>query len=249
MLINGLVERLIAMKLHGMAAALEDIQNGDNSADLSLEDCLTLMIDHEEAVRASRTLKRRLQVAKLRYPQAAVEEVDFRHKRGLKRASFLALARCEWVHTGYNLLITGKTGLGKTWLACALGRRACREGYSVRYLRLPKLFEMMKAARGDGTAPRLIDRLGKTQLLILDEFGLYPMTGDQRRDLSEIIEDRAQRRSTLVTSQLDTEVWHDAFGDPTLADAVLDRLVNNAYRLDLEGESMRGKDCPPELEG
>ena len=249
MLTHGLLDRLSAMKLHGMAAALEDIQNGDNSAGLSLEDCLTLMIDHEEAVRASRALKRRLQVAKLRYPQAAIEDVDFRHKRGLKRSSFLALARCEWVRTGHNVLITGKTGLGKTWLACALGQRACREGLSVRYLRLPKLFDMMKAARGDGTAPRLIDRLGKTQLLILDEFGLYPMTNDQRRDLSEIVEDRAQRRSTLVTSQLDSNVWHDAFGDPTLADAVLDRLVHNAYRLDLEGESMRGKSCPPELEG
>ena len=249
MLINGLIERLSAMKLHGMATALEDIQAGDNSADLSLEDCLTLMIDHEDAVRASRALKRRLQVAKLRYPQAAVEDVDFRHRRGLKRSSFLALARCEWIRAGHNVLITGKTGLGKTWLACALGQRACREGYSVRYLRLPKLFEMMKAARGDGTAPRVFDRLGKTQLLILDEFGLYPMTSDQRRDLSEVIEDRAQRRSTLVTSQLDSNVWHDAFGDPTLADAVLDRLVNNAYRLDLEGESMRSNNCPPDLEG
>lgn len=249
MLINGLIERLSAMKLHGMAQALEDIQAGDNSADLSLEDCLTLMIDHEDAVRASRALKRRLQVAKLRYPQAAVEDVDFRHRRGLKRSSFLALARCEWIRSGHNVLITGKTGLGKTWLACALGQRACREGYSVRYLRLPKLFEMMKGARGDGTAPRVFDRLGKTQLLILDEFGLYPMTSDQRRDLSEVIEDRAQRRSTIVTSQLDSNVWHDAFGDPTLADAVLDRLVNNAYRLDLEGESMRAKQCPPELEG
>jgi DNA replication protein DnaC len=249
MLINGLIERLSAMKLHGMATALEDIQAGDNSADLSLEDCLTLMIDHEDAVRANRALKRRLQVAKLRYPQAAVEDVDFRHRRGLKRSSFLALARCEWIRAGHNVLITGKTGLGKTWLACALGQRACREGYSVRYLRLPKLFEMMKAARGDGTAPRVFDRLGKTQLLILDEFGLYPMTSDQRRDLSEIIEDRAQRRSTVVTSQLDSNVWHDAFGDPTLADAVLDRLVNNAYRLDLEGESMRSNNCPPELEG
>ncbi len=249
MLINGLIERLLAMKLHGMATAFEDIQAGENSADLSLEDCLTLMIDHEEAVRASRALKRRLQVAKLRYPQAAVEDVDFRHRRGLKRSSFLALARCEWIRSGFNVLITGKTGLGKTWLACALGQRACREGYSVRYLRLPKFFEMMKAARGDGTAPRVFGRLGKTQLLILDEFGLYPMTGDQRRDLSEIIEDRAQRRSTLVTSQLDRNVWHDAFGDPTLADAVLDRLVNNAYRLDLEGESMRSNNCPPELEG
>ncbi|MFW2388513.1 MAG: IS21-like element helper ATPase IstB [Polyangiales bacterium] len=248
MLINGLVERLSAMKLHGMAEALEDILTVDNGADLSFEDRLTLMIDHEETVRANRALKRRLQVAKLRYSDAAVEDVDFRHRRGLKRNSFLSLARCEWISSGFNVLITGKTGLGKTWLACALGRRACREGYSVRYLRLPKLFEMMKAARGDGTAPRLLDRLGKTQLLILDDFGLYPMSCDQRRDLMEVIEDRAQRRSTLVTSQLESKVWHDAFGDPTLADAVLDRLVNNAYRLDLEGESMRGNNCPPELD-
>ncbi len=207
------------------------------------------MIDHEEAVRASRALKRRLQVAKLRFPQAAVEDVNFRHKRNLSRSSFLALARCEWIRTGYNLLLTGKTGLGKTWLACALGQRACREGFSVRYLRLPRLFDMMKAARGDGTAPRLVERLGKVQLLILDDFGLYPMDSDQRRDLMEIVEERAKLRSTLLTSQLEVKVWHDAFGDPTLADAFLDRLVNNAYRLELEGESMRAADCPPELEG
>lgn len=248
MLINGLIERLLAMKLHGMAQALEDIYNADKGADISFEDRLTLMIDHEETVRTNRALKRRLQVAKLRFSDAAVEDVDFRHKRRLNRSSFLSLARCEWISSGYNVLITGKTGLGKSWLACALGQRACREGYSVRYLRLPKLFEMMKAARGDGTAPRLLDRIGKTQLLILDDFGLYPMSSDQRRDLMEVIEDRAQRRSTIVTSQLGTDVWHDAFGDPTLADAVLDRLVNNAYRLELEGESMRNNLCPPELE-
>jgi len=247
MLINGLIERLSAMKLQGMAQALEDIHNADKGADLSFEDRLTLMIDHEETTRANRSMKRRLQVAKLRFSDAAVEDVDFRHQRGLKRSSFLSLARCEWISSGYNVLITGKTGLGKTWLACALGQRACREGYSVRYLRLPKLFEMMKAARGDGTAPRLMDRIGKTQLLILDDFGLYPMSSDQRRDLSEIIEDRAQRRSTLVTSQLDTDAWYEAFGDPTLADAVLDRLVNNAYRLELDGESIRNQHRPPEL--
>ena len=247
MLTHGLVERLSALKLHGMAQALEDIGASRAGADLSFEDRLTLMIDHEESARASRALKRRLQVAKLRYPQAAVEDVNFRHKRGLSRSSFLALARCEWVGNGYNFLLTGKTGLGKTWLACALGQRACREGYSVRYLRLPRLFDMMKAARGDGSAPRLIERLGKIQLLILDEFGLYPMDGDQRRDLMEIVEERAQRRSTLVTSQLKVDDWHEAFGDPTLADAVLDRLVHNAYRLELDGKTMRPDDCPPEL--
>jgi DNA replication protein DnaC len=247
MLTHGLVERLSALKLHGMAQALEDIGASRAGAELSFEDRLTLMVDHEEAARAGRALRRRLQVAKLRYPQAAIEDVDFRHKRGLSRTSFFALARCEWIGSGYNLLLTGKTGLGKTWLACALGQRACREGYSVRYLRLPSLFEMMKAARGDGSAPRLVERLGKVQLLILDEFGLYPMDGDQRRDLMEVVEERAQRRSTLVTSQLKVEAWHQAFGDPTLADAVLDRLVHNAYRLELEGKTMRDEETPPEL--
>ena len=247
MLTPGLVERLSALKLHGMARALEDIHNSTPSAELGFEDRLTLMVDHEEAIRSNRSLQRRLQVAKLRFPNAAVEDVDFRHKRGLSRASFLALARCDWITSAYNLLITGKTGLGKSWLACALGQRACREGFTVRYLRVPTLLDVMKAARGDGTAPRVIERLGKVQLLILDDFGLYPMDSDQRRDLMEIIEERAQRRSTMVTSQLDVKDWHRAFGDPTLADALLDRLVNSAYRLELEGESMRGDQRPPEL--
>jgi DNA replication protein DnaC len=230
-----------------MARALEDIHNSKAAADLDFEDRLTLMVDHEEAVRGNRSLKRRLEVAKLRFPNAAVEDVDFRHKRGLSRSSFLALARCDWIKSAYNLLLTGKTGLGKSWLACALGQRACREGLTVRYLRVPTLLDMMKAARGDGSAPRLIERLGKVQLLILDDFGIYPLDSDQRRDVMEIIEERAHRRSTIVTSQLDVRDWHRAFGDPTLADAFLDRLVNNAYRLELEGESMRGDQRPPEL--
>lgn len=247
MLTPGLVDRLSALKLHGMARALEDIHNSKASSDLDFEDRLTLMIDHEEAIRGNRSMKRRLEVAKLRFPAAAVEDVDFRHPRGLSRSSFLALARCDWIRSAYNLLLTGKTGLGKSWLACALGQRACREGLTVRYLRVPTLLDMMKAARGDGSAPRLVERLGKAQLLILDDFGLYPLDDDQRRDLMEIIEERAQRRSTIVTSQLDVNDWHRAFGDPTLADALLDRLVNSAYRLELDGESMRGDQRPPEL--
>jgi len=247
MLTPGLVDRLSALKLHGMARALEDIHNSKASTDLDFEDRLTLMIDHEEAIRGNRSLKRRLEVAKLRFPTAAVEDVDFRHKRGLSRSSFLALARCDWIKSAYNLLLTGKTGLGKSWLACALGQRACREGLTVRYLRVPTVLDMMKAARGDGSAPRLVERLGKVQLLILDDFGIYPLDSDQRRDLMEIIEERAQRRSTIVTSQLDVRDWHRAFGDPTLADALLDRLVNSAYRLELDGESMRGDQRPPEL--
>jgi len=247
MLISGLIERLTSLKLHGMAKALEDIQSNPSAADLDFEDGLTLMIDHEVAVRANRSLQRRLAIAQLRYPEAAVEDVDFRHKRRLNRTSFLALARCDWVSSGYNLILTGKTGLGKSWLACALGQRACREGFSVRYLRVPKLMDMMKAARGDGTAPRLIERLGKVQLLILDDFAMYPLGSDQRRDMMEIVEERAQRRSTIITSQLGVEDWHRAFGDPTLADALLDRFVNSAYRIGLDGESMRGSQRPPEL--
>lgn len=247
MLISGLVERLLSLKLHGMAKALEDIQNNPSAADLDFEDRLTLMIDHEEAIRANRSLQRRLAIAKLRFPEAAVEDVDFRHKRCLSRTSFLALARCDWVKHGYNLVLTGKTGLGKSWLACALGQRACREGFSVRYLRVPKLMDMLKAARGDGTAPRLVERLGKVHLLILDDFAMYPLDNDQRRDMMEIIEERAQRRSTIITSQLDVKDWHHAFGDPTLADALLDRFVNSAYRIELDGESMRAMHRPPEL--
>lgn len=247
MLTPGLVERLSSLKLHGMAKALEDIQSNPSATDLDFEDRLTLMIDHEEAVRANRSLQRRLAIAKLRFPDAAVEDVDFRHKRCLSRTSFLALARCDWIQSGYNLILTGKTGLGKSWLACALGQRACREGFTVRYLRVPKLMDMMKAARGDGTAPRLIERFGKVQLLILDDFAMYPLDGDQRRDMMEIVEERAQRRSTIITSQLDVKDWHRAFGDPTLADALLDRFVNTAYRIELDGESMRGKKRPPEL--
>jgi len=246
MLMPGLIDRFVSLKLHGMAKALEDVDLLGPS-DLSFEDRLTLMIDAEESGRSIRALRRRLQTAKLRYPDAAVEEVDFRRKRGLGRASFLALARCDWIRSGYNLLVTGPTGIGKTWLTCALGRRACREGYSVRYLRLPALFEILLATHGDGTFPRILERLGKIDLLILDEFGLYAMSNDQRRDLSEVVEERAQLRSTIVMSQLAVDDWHQAFGEPTLGDATLDRLVHNAYRLKLEGKSMRDTDRPPEL--
>ena len=218
------------------------------ASELPFEQRLALLIQREMDWRDSKRLERLLKAARLKVSSACLEDIDWRASRGLSREVITSLAGGDWLRHGHNVLLTGATGCGKTWLACALGQRACREGYSVRYLRVPRLFEMMKAARGDGSGPQLVERLGKVQLLILDDFALYPMDAEQRRDLMEVVEERAQRRSTLVTSQVKVKTWHDAFGDPTLADAVLDRLVRNAYRLELDGgESKRGDLCPPEL--
>jgi DNA replication protein DnaC len=174
-----------------------------------------------------------------------MEDVDLRTRRGLDRRTFTGLGSCEWVERHRNVLITGPTGVGKTWLACALGQKACREGFSTRYLRLPRLFGQLSIAHGDGTYPKLLASIARTRLLILDDWGIGTLDDRQRRDLLEILEDRYERCSTMVTSQLPVDKWHDVVADPTLADAILDRLVHNAYRLDLAGESMR-KRQPPE---
>ena len=239
MLTAGLLERLRSLKLHGMARALEDLDATRPGAELSFEDRLTLMIDHEETERASRALRRRMQVAKLRCPEASVEEVDMRRRKGLSRSALMALARCEWIRAGHNVLLTGKTGVGKTWLACALGNQACRQGLSVRYLRLPTLLEQLRIAHGDGSYVRLMGQLLKTDLLILDDWGIQPLTRPQRNDLMEVIEDRHDRRSTLIASQLPIENWHDFIGEPTASDAICDRILHAAHRIVLRGPSKR----------
>ena len=189
---------------------------------------------------ADRRLRARLRYARLRH-NAAVEDVDYRTARGLDRALFQKLAQGNWIKEQQNLIIVGPSGVGKSWLACALGHRACRDNVSVLYQRIPRLFSDLALARGDGRYARLMRALGGVKLLILDDWGLEPLAAEQRHDLLEIVEDRYGRGATLITSQIPVDRWHDLIGDPTLADAILDRVVHNAHRIQLRGESLRRK--------
>lgn len=230
--------RLRELRLDGMAAALEEQQGVPEVDDLAFEDRLGLLVEREASAREDRRLTRLLRQARLRLP-ASVEELDLRSPRGLDRSYILRLASSDWVRQNEVVLVTGATGTGKTFLACALAQAACRQGLSSRYFRISRLLEELVLARADGSYPKLMDRLQKARLLVLDDFGLAPMTESERRDLLEILEDRVGRRATLVTSQLPLEHWHEAVGDATLADAILDRIVHRAHRLNLKGGSMR----------
>ena len=238
MLSHPTVDRLREVGLIGMVHALEEQRRQPDSADLGFEDRLAMLVDREVLERDNKRLKARLRFAGLRQ-LAAPEDVDYRAHRGLDRAMFQRLAQGEWIERQQNLLITGPTGVGKTWLACALGQRACRDNRSVLYQRVPRMLEGLGLARGDGRYARMLKSLVRVQVLILDDWGLTPLTAEQRRDLLEIIDDRHGRTSTIVTSQLPVDNWHAHIGDPTIADAVLDRLVHSAHRLELRGESLR----------
>ena len=238
MLNHPTLDKLVALKLTGMAKALSEQMDVPESQALSFEERLGLLVDRETTVRSDRRLTTRLRHAKLRL-SACVEDIDYRHPRGLDKALMLRLASCQWLHDRYNVLITGPTGIGKTWLACALGHKACREGYTVLYLRLPRLLQELPIAKDDGRYPKLMASLAKTALLILDDWGLATLSDESRRDILELLEDRYGRGATIVTSQFPVDHWHQALGDPTLADAILDRLLHNAYKLSLRGDSMR----------
>jgi DNA replication protein DnaC len=238
MLNHPTLDKLEALRFNGMVKALTEQMAVPDIEELSFEERLGLLVDREMTEREDRRLKTRLRQAKLRQT-ACVEDIDYRQPRGLDKSLMLDLAGCQWIKRHLNIMITGPTGVGKTWIACALAQKACREGYRALYLRLPKLMQELPIAKGDGTYIKLLARLAKIDVLILDDWGLSKLMAEQRRDLLEILEDRYDCRSTIVTSQLPVDKWHDIIGDPTLADAILDRLVHNAYKINLRGESMR----------
>jgi DNA replication protein DnaC len=233
-----------SLGLAGMAAAWRDIAEQDTAGDLTRDEWLGLMLDREIAARADRRLTNRLASAKLRFVDACVENIDFGAHRGLDRRNILSLAQGAWLRANENLIITGQTGTGKTWLGCAFGRQAARQDHSVLYLRMPRLFEDLALARLDGRFPRVVDKLARVQLLILDDWGTHSLNDQQRLDLLEIFEERYRRRSTLITAQLPVAAWHEMIGEPTIADAILDRIVHNAHRITLKGDSMRRQKAP-----
>ena len=238
MLTHPTHDRLIALGLTGMAKAMEDQRRQPDIAALAFEERIAMMIDREAIERENKRLTTRLKFACLRQ-SAIVEDVDMKALRGLDKTLFQKLAAGDWIDRHQNLIVIGPTGVGKSWLACALGHKACRDDRSVLYHRVPRLFDALALARGDGRHARLLKTLSRVDLLILDDWGLVPVTLDQARDLLEIVDDRHGRGSTIVTTQLPIEHWHEMIPNPTIADAILDRLVHNAHRLSLTGESMR----------
>jgi DNA replication protein DnaC len=238
MLTHPTLDLLHALGLHGMAAGYKALEANEEARSLGHAEWLGLLLEHETTVRQQKRFEMRARAAHLRHP-ASVEDVDYRTHRGLDRTLFLKLAICDWIRTRRNLVITGPCGVGKSWLACALGHKACREDFSVLYFRVPRLFAALGLARGDGRYSKLLRQLARVNLLILDDWGPEPLLPEQSRDLLEIVEDRYDAGSLLITSQVPLDRWYDIIGVPTLADAVLDRVIHNAYRVELSGESMR----------
>src|SRR5689334_3060789 len=238
MLIHPMAERLRGLGLTAMADAFIEMRNNSTVDDLSREDWLGLLLDREATSRENKRLGRRLRHARLRQ-NAIVEDTDFRTPRGLDRALFQKLVTCRWIRDHQHLVIGGPTGVGKSWLACALGHKACRNGFSVLYRRAPRLFSELAIARGEGRLTRLIATLARTRLLIIDDWGPEPLNAHQRRDLLEIVDDRYENGSLLITSQVPVSRWHEVIADPTIGDAILDRVVHRAHRIELKGSSLR----------
>ena len=240
MLNQQTIEKLHALKLTGMAEALKDQLLQPDIQRLSFEERFGLIVDRQLAWKEDHRLHRYLKEAKLKL-DACVEDIDYQTPRGIDQSVIMRLISCDWIRHHQNIIITGATGTGKTYLACALANKGCREGYRTFYIRSPKLYYELAVSRGDGSYGKMINKLARTQILIIDDLGLAPMTDSERRDLLEVIEDRHGNASTIITSQLPIENWHEHIGDPTIADAILDRLIHNAHKINLKGVSMRKK--------
>ena len=238
MLLNQTVDKLHTLRLEGMAEALEEQRRSTNIADLDFETRLGLLVERQWLWKENRGLERRLRAAQLKQ-NASLEDIDYRHPRGLKRAQIDHLRASRWLEDHRNCLVTGATGTGKTYLACALGHHACRQGHRTIYYYAPKFFRALQAAQADGSLPSLLKKISRASLLIVDDFGTASVAAKQYRDFLEILDDRQGQGSTLITSQFPVTQWHEVIADPTVADAILDRLINNAHRFDLKGESIR----------
>jgi DNA replication protein DnaC len=233
------VERLRAMRLGAMADAYLAQQQTPKIAALGFDERFAMVVDAEHLFRDNRKLSSRLKEAKLRIGDACIEDVDYPPKRELDKAQLRQLATCRWVEEHHNVLVTGPTGVGKTYIACALAQQSCRKGYRVLYRRLARLLEELTLARADGSYTKLLAKLARTDVLVLDDWGIVAIKEAHRQDLLEVVEDRDGLRSTVITSQLPREKWHEYIGDPTVADAVLDRIVHRAYTIALKGPSRR----------
>jgi DNA replication protein DnaC len=235
------LSQLRSIRLDGMVHALQDSALSAAAATLSFEERLALVVQREIDWRDAKRIERLLKAAKLKISGACIEDIDWRSSRGLDRTLISALAGGDWLRHGHNVLITGATGVGKTWLACALAQQAVRSGFSALYVRAPRLLEELRIAHGDGSFGRRLAQLARIDLIALDDFAIAPITPSERNDLLELLDDRVGCRSTLITSQLPVSGWHEWLNDPTLADAILDRIVHSAHRITLKGESMRKK--------
>ena len=237
-MLHPVLDHLKALKLDGMHEALQEQQNKKEIRELSFEERLGLLIEHEISLRESKRVKRRLQNARLRTP-ACFEDINFKGTRKLDKSAVLSLENCQWIRDSRNILVTGATGTGKTFLAESFAHKACLKGFNVLSVRLTRFLEELVQAKADGSYLKRLHAISKTDLLLVDDFGISPFTDQNRRDFLEILDDRYKKKSTIITSQLDVKHWHAAIGDATLADAILDRVVHNSYRFDLKGDTMR----------